>query len=196
MLKVGITGGIGSGKSVVCQVFNTLGIPAFNADNAAKYLMEHDPTLVSNIKTLFGEEVYIEDKLNRQLLSSIVFNNPKLLQQLNALVHPLTIAYGKEWMELQSAPYIIKEAAIFFESGTYKEMDVMIGVTAPEPLRIRRAMNRDNATREKIAQRIAQQMDEQEKMNRCDYIITNDDKTAIIPQVERIHQTLLARSKS
>lgn len=195
MLKVGITGGIGSGKSVVCQVFHTLGIPAFNADTAAKYLMENDATLVRNIKSLFCEEVYIDGRLNRQLLSSIVFKDKALLDKLNALVHPATIAYGSEWMAQQKAPYIIKEAAIFFESGTYKEMDVMIGVTAPEPLRIKRAMQRDSATREKVLQRIAQQMDEQEKMNRCDYVIVNDDKTALLPQIEKIHQLLLSQSK-
>lgn len=192
MLKVGITGGIGSGKSIVCQVFNTFGIPSFNADEAAKYLMEHNAELVTQIGSLFGDDIYIEGKLDRQKLSSIVFSNVQLLEQLNKLVHPVTINYGREWIAKQNAPYIIKEAAIFFESGTYKEMDIMIGVAAPESLRIKRAMQRDNATREKVLQRIAQQMNEDDKMKRCKYVITNNDKSAIIPQVEQIHQSILS----
>lgn len=191
MLKVGITGGIGSGKSTVCQVFKTLGIPIFFADSAAKYLMNNDPALISSIKELFGEDIYTNGSIDRPKLSSIVFSKPELLQKLNAIVHPATIAYGKEWMEMQQAPYVLKEAAIFFESGTYKDMDVMIGVYAPLELRIRRAMQRDNASREKIEARVAQQMDEDEKMAKCNYVIYNDDVHAVIPQVEQLHEQLL-----
>lgn len=191
MLKVGITGGIGSGKSTVCRVFNTLGIPVFFADSAAKYLMDNDPILMSSIKDLFGDDIYTNGSLDRPKLSSIVFSQPELLQKLNAIVHPATIAYGNNWMEAQTSPYVLKEAAIFFESGTYKDMDVMIGVFAPKELRIYRAMNRDGATRAKIEARIAQQMDEEEKMAKCDYVIFNDDEHAVIPQVERLHEQLL-----
>lgn len=191
MLKVGITGGIGSGKSTVCRVFNTLGIPVFFADSAAKYLMNNDPTLVSNIKDLFGADIYTNGSLDRPKLSSIVFSKPELLQQLNAIVHPATIAYGNNWMEAQTSPYVLKEAAIFFESGTYKDMDIMIGVFAPKELRIHRAMRRDGTTRAKIEARIAQQMNEEEKMAKCDHVILNDDIHAVIPQVERLHEQLL-----
>jgi dephospho-CoA kinase len=194
MLKVGITGGIGSGKSMVCRVFETLGIPVFYADTVAKQLMENDAALISSIKKLFGEDVYTGGKLNREKVSSIVFQNPALLQKLNKLVHPATINYGKEWMQQQKAPYVIKEAAIFFEAGTHTDMNVMIGVYAPEELRITRAMERDGASKEKILQRIAQQMNEEEKMKRCDYVITNDDVTAVIPQVMRVHEELLKKS--
>ena len=147
MLKVGITGGIGSGKSVVCQVFTALGIPVFNADEAARHLMETDAELIQNIRLLFGNDVYSQGKLDRAKISAIVFQEPGKLQQLNALVHPATIAYSKNWFEKQRAPYVIKEAAIFFESGSYKDMDVMIGVYAPNELRIQRAMKRTTIPR-------------------------------------------------
>lgn len=194
MLKVGVTGGIGAGKSVVCRVFHTLGIPVFNADDTAKRLMETDAALVASIRSLFGYSIYIDGRLDRKKLAAIVFEQPALLQQLNALVHPATIAYGNTWMQEQSSPYVIKEAAIFFESGSYKEMDVMIGVSAPENIRISRALQREGMTREKVLQRIASQMDDAEKMSRCDYIITNDDTTAVIPQVLGIHKALLVKS--
>lgn len=194
MLKVGVTGGIGAGKSVVCRVFHTLGIPVFNADDTAKQLMETNPALVTAIQSLFGSNIYMDGRLDRKKLASIVFEQPALLQQLNALVHPATIAFGNQWMATQTSPYVIKEAAIFFESGSYKEMDVMIGVSAPENIRINRAMQREGMTREKVMQRIASQMDDTEKMSRCDYVIINDGTTAIIPQVLQVHQALLGKS--
>jgi dephospho-CoA kinase len=194
MLKVGITGGIGSGKSTVCQVFSTLGIPVFSADDAAKYLMDNDAALISKIKGLLGADVYINGSLDRSKVSAIVFNEPAKLLQLNTLVHPATIQYGQQWAAEQASPYIIKEAAIFFESGSYKEMDIMMGVHAPIELRITRAMQRGNVTRQAILARIAQQMDEDEKMKRCDYVITNDDVMPVIPQVLSLHQELLLRT--
>lgn len=193
MLKVGITGGIGSGKSVVCQVFNTLGIPVFKADDAARFLMENDAELVKEITALLGNEVYIDGKLDRAKVSSIIFNNPERLQQLNAIVHPATIAYSQQWLEQQVAPYAIKEAAIFFESGSYKDMDVMIGVFAPVDLRMQRAMQRSALSREQVSGIMSRQMDEDEKMKRCDHVIINDDVTAVLPQVLQLHQLLRAR---
>ena len=193
MLKVGVTGGIGAGKSVVCRVFHTLGIPVFNADDTAKQLMETDPALVTAIQSLFGSNIYMDGRLDRKNLAAIVFEQPALLQQLNALVHPAIIAFGNQWMATQTSPYVIKEAAIFFESGSYKEMDVMIGVSAPENIRINRAMQREGMTREKVMQRIASQMDDTEKMRRCDYVIINDGTTAIIPQGLQVHRALLGK---
>ncbi len=190
MLKVGITGGIGSGKSVVCQVFTALGIPVFNADEAARHLMENDATLIQNIRQLFGDDVYSQGKLDRAKISAVVFHEPEKLQQLNALVHPATIAYSKNWFEKQQAPYVIKEAAIFFESGSYKDMDVMIGVYAPTELRIQRAMKRNNFSRKKVLSVIANQMDQDEKMKRCEHVIINDDATAVLPQVLKLHEQL------
>lgn len=191
MLKVGITGGIGSGKSTVCQVFETLGISVFYADKAARYLMEHDAVIIDSIKLLFGKDIYLDGKLQRDKVASKVFKDPQLLQELNAIVHPATVRYSNQWMELQHSPYVLKEAAIFFESGTASEMDVMIGVHAPCKLRILRTIARDHITQERVLERISQQMDEDEKMKLCDYVITNDDKTPLLPQVLKIHEKLL-----
>jgi len=196
MLKVGITGGIGSGKSLVCRVFTTLGIPVFDADAAAKYIMEHDATVVAAVKNLLGNDVYVNSQPDRQKIASLVFGKPALLQQLNQIIHPAVLTYGGEWMNTQTSPYSIKEAAIFFESGSYKQMDIMVGVYAPKDIRLERALQRDGANEEKILQRMANQMDEDEKMSRCDYIINNFGSHAIIPQVSDLHRIFLAKSGS
>jgi dephospho-CoA kinase len=194
MLKVGVTGGIGSGKSVVCQVFHALGIPVFNADDAARHLMENDASLVNKIQTLLGDEVYINRVLDRAKVSAIIFGKPEMLKALNALVHPATITYSQNWIMNQSAAYVIKEAAIFFESESNKEMDVMIGVSAPEELRIHRAMKRGALSSKQVSAIIAKQMSEDEKMSRCDFVIINDDGQAVLPQVLKIHAVLLKKS--
>ena len=195
MLKVGITGGIGSGKSTVCQVFETLGIPVFYADDAARHRTNTEPSIIAAMKALFGDDVYVDGELNREKVAAAAFNNRGVLEQMNEIIHPATIAYGQKWMKQQTTPYAIKEAAIFFESGSNKDMDVMIGVSAPLELRINRAMARDNIGREKVLERIARQMDEDEKMKLCDHIIINDGITAIIPQVLKLHQILLSRAQ-
>lgn len=196
MLKVGVTGGIGSGKSVVCQVFKTLGIPVFNADDAARHLMENDTTLVQQIQWLLGDDVYNDGKLDREKVSAIIFEQPDKLQKLNEIVHPATISYATAWMNGQHAAYVIKEAAIFFESGSFKEIDVMIGVYAPTELRIQRAIGRSGISREKVLSIMARQMDEDEKMKRCDHVIINDDVTPVLPQVLKLHILLLEQGKS
>lgn len=194
MLKVGITGGIGSGKSVVCKVFEALEIPVFNADNAARYLMETDERLVAAIGNLLGTDVYRNGHLDKTAVSDIVFRYPEKLQQLNNLVHPVTIQYAKDWVERQQSSYIIKEAAIFFESGSYKEMDIMVGVYAPLELRIERTMARGGQSREKVLSIIAKQMNEEEKMGRCDHVITNDDVVAVTPQLLQLHEIFLRKA--
>jgi dephospho-CoA kinase len=196
MLKVGVTGGIGSGKTMVCQVFKTFGIPVFDADESARYLMENDTTLVQSIQWLLGDDVYKEGKLDREKVSAAVFSDPEKLKKLNAIVHPATINYANAWMEKQDAPYVIKEAAIFFESGSNKDIDVMIGVYAPLELRIQRTMSRNGVSREKVLSIIARQMDEEEKMKLCDYVITNDDVTPVLPQVLKLHELLLTKHTS
>lgn len=190
MLKVGLTGGIGSGKSLIAEMFRLLGVPVMHADAAAKYLMEHDESLKAAIVNLFGEEVYKNGRLNRPFLASLVFNDKQKLDSLNALVHPATVAYGKKWLEEQKASYAIKEAAIFFESGTYAEMDKMIGVYAPVELRLKRAMERDAVSEEEVKKRMQSQMDEEEKMSRCDYVIYNDGSRSVIQQVLELHEVL------
>jgi dephospho-CoA kinase len=194
MLKVGLTGGIGSGKSLVAEIFKLLGIPVLHADDTARYLMEHDDKLKQNIADAFGEKVYENGRLNRPFLASVVFNDPQKLAKLNQLVHPATIAYSNKWAAEQQAPYLIKEAAIFFESGSYKEMDKMIGVYAPYALRLSRAMQRDGASEAEIQKRMDKQMNEEEKMSRCDYIIRNDETVSLIEQVLELHRKLIVEA--
>ena len=191
MLKIGITGGIGSGKSTVARVFEVLGIPVYYADEAAKHLMNEDEALKEKIKISFGEDAYKEDKLDRKFLSSIVFNNPTKLALLNALVHPATLADAARWMQKQSTPYSIKEAALIFESGAQEQLDYVIGVTAPAPLRIQRTMQRDGLTREEVIARIDKQMDETIKMKLCNFVIKNDEQQMLLPQVIAVHEKLL-----
>jgi len=195
MFKVGLTGGIGSGKSLVAELFRLLGVPVLNADDTAKYLMEHDEPLKQAIMQLFGKEVYENGRLNRPFLASVVFNDKTKLEALNQLVHPATIAYGSRWAAQQPTAYVIKEAAIFFESGSYKEMDKMIGVYAPYETRLRRAMQRDKATEAEIRKRMDKQMSEEEKMSRCDFIIHNDGSQSLIGQALQLHEELLALSR-
>ncbi len=183
MLKVGITGGIGSGKSTVCILFELLGIPVFYADEAARTLMDTDPALQATIVSLFGEGIYNSGVLNRAALSKVVFGNPAKLAALNAVVHPASIAAAQRWFAVQKAPYAIKEAAIFFESGSQTGMDLMMGVSAPEELRIARTIKRSGMNREQVLARIGRQMNEAEKMSRCDFVVINDDLHAVLPQV-------------
>ena len=194
ILKVGITGGIGSGKSTVAKIFEVLGIPVFYADDAAKELMNKDEKLKQQLIKEFGNDLYLNGELNRPYLSSLVFADPKKLALLNAIVHPATIANAEKWMHQQTAPYAIKEAALIFESDAHKQLDKVIGVYAPTPLRLQRVQQRDNISEEAIMARMNKQMDEEAKMKLCDYIITNNELELIIPQVLQIHDALLAIS--
>jgi dephospho-CoA kinase len=191
MLKVGLTGGIGSGKSTVAAIFKTLGIPVYYADKEAKRLMIEDANLIQSIKELLGEESYSNGNLNREYIASVVFNEPKKLEQLNQLIHPLTISDSHNWMLQQSAPYAIKEAALIFESKSESHLDVIIGVTSPESLRIKRVLERDGIDEADVRQRMSRQMSEAEKMKRCNFIITNDEINLLTPQVIRIHEILI-----
>lgn len=195
MLKVGLTGGIGSGKSTVAAIFEVLGIPVYYADAEAKKMMNEDEAIINTIKKIFGEESYQSGKLNREYISSIVFSNPEKLKELNGIIHPATISGALKWMNQQTSPYSIKEAALIFESYSEKDLDYIIGVTAPEAIRIKRAMLRDNISREKVESRIKEQMNEVEKMNLCNFIINNDETILLIPQVIAIHEQLLQISE-
>ena len=197
MLKVGITGGIGSGKSTVCKVFDTLSIPVFNADDAAKELMNEDEALKKNIQSTFGNEIYKEGKLDRARLAQIVFNDKTKLEMLNSFVHPATLKYFSEWInQYTDKPYILHEAAILFEAGVANRMDKVITVSAPEKLRIERIMKRDNVTEEAVRARMKNQWSEEERNKRADYIIYNDESQLVIPQVMKIHEELLKLSSS
>ena len=194
MLKVGITGGIGSGKSIVSRVFEVLGIPVYYADDAAKRLMNSDDRLVQQVVFHFGPGAYDNGVLNRKYLAAQVFGNTEKLELLNSIVHPATIADAERWMQEQTTPYAIKEAALIFESGSQEHLDTVIGVYAPEPLRIQRVMHRDHVSREEVKRRMSKQIDENIKMRLCDYVITNDDQQLVLPQVERLHRVLLERA--
>ncbi len=193
MLKVGITGGIGSGKTVVCRLFEVLGIPVFYADDAGRWLTDTNADLIRVIKDIFGEDIYNTAGLDRKKLSLTVFSNPDKLQLLNEVVHPATLLYADRWMARQTTHYALKEAAIFFESGSSKAMDIMIGISAPLEMRIQRAITRSNATRDEIMLRISRQMNEAEKMSLCDYLVYNDGERALIPQILELHKMLLSR---
>ena len=194
MLKIGLTGGIGSGKTTVAQIFEVLGIPVYYADPAARDLMNQNPELKKQIISAFGPEVYKEGKLDRAYLGGLVFADAEKLARLNSIVHPATLRDAETWMKNQKTPYAIKEAALIFEAGLEKFFDFMVGVTAPESLRMERSINRDQTTAENVLHRMQQQMDEKEKISRCDFVIVNDGLQALLPQVLKIHETLLAKA--
>ena len=195
MLRIGLTGGIGSGKSTVAHIFNVFGIPIYDADVAAKRVMVEDETLKKRILNVFGENAYTDGKLNRKFLSDVVFKDERKITLLNSLVHPATIEDANEWMKKQTAPYLIKEAALIFESGSDKFLDLVIGVRSPLSLRIERTMKRNHITAEEVKARMKFQMDEDKKMALCDFIIENDEKEMLIPQVLLLHETLLQKAK-
>ena len=191
MLKIGLTGGIGSGKSTVAKTFEVLGIPVYYADVEAKRLMNENEGLKQKIQELFGTAIYTDGRLNRAALADIVFNDPEKLEQLNALVHPITINDANQWLQQQKSLYAIKEAALIFESGISEFLDYVIGVYAPAPLRIQRVIQRDDTSREAVMARMNKQMDEDEKMRLCNFVITNDEQQLLIPQVLALHEHLL-----
>src|SRR5690606_7631593 len=193
-LKVGITGGIGTGKSFVSKIFKTMGIPFYNADLEAKLIMVKDNNIRMALVKAFGPETYFEDgSLNRVYLSKQVFDNSQRLEVLNNIVHPAVIQAGVDWSNAQNGPYSLKEAALLYESGSYKKLDYTILVTAPEELRIARVMKRDKVSREEVLNRIQKQMPEEEKLKFADFVIHNDEQQPLLPQIINIHHTLLKR---
>jgi dephospho-CoA kinase len=183
MIKVGLTGGIGSGKTTVAKVFETLGIPVYYADDKAKYLMNSDEALKTSIIQNFGNDAYKNGELDRKYLAAIVFNDKEKLELLNSLTHPITISDADEWMRQQTTPYTIKEAALLFESGAAEQLDYIIGVYAPQHIRVQRVVQRDNLPVEDVMKRISRQIDEEMKMKLCNFVITNNDQQLVIPQV-------------
>lgn len=195
MLHIGLTGGIGSGKSTIAKVFETLGLPVYYADDASKKLMNEDIELKKQIIRYFGEASYTDNQLNRSYIASVVFADKTKLELLNSLVHPATIRDAKRWMKEQNTPYAIKEAALIFESGSADGLDYIIGVFAPQALRIKRTMDRDNVTREAVIKRMQNQVDETMKMRLCDFVIYNDEQQLVIPQVLKLHELFLQKIK-
>ncbi len=194
-LRIGLTGGIGSGKSTVAGIFKVLGIPVFDADAVAKEIMHSDPVLIQSIIDHFGSDLYVNGILDRKKMASIVFADPHQLEILNALVHPRTIAAAENWALQQNTAYTVKEAALFFEAGSATGIDYMIGVYAPKHLRIKRAMQRDQVSREEVLARMGRQIAEEIKMRLCDFVIVNDEQSLLIPQVIKLHEQFLELAK-
>jgi dephospho-CoA kinase len=194
MLKIGITGNIGGGKTTVSKIFEVLGVPVFYADDAAKKVMVEDPILINALKEAFGSEAYFNDgSLKRKHIASIVFNDDIQLAKLNSIVHPAVFRAFDNWtVQIKGAPYVMKEAALLFESTSYKMCDYSVMVTAPLELRIARVMQRDGLTSEEIKSRDARQFPEEKKIQLADYVIRNDDTELVIPQVLELHQQFLA----
>ena len=192
MLKIGLTGGIGSGKSTVARIFEVLNIPVYYADNEAKHLMNTDVELKQKLIANFGEEIYTNGELNRSALAQQVFNDKTKLEKLNSLVHPVALSAAAKWISKQTALYIIKEAALLFEAGANNNLDYVIGVSASVQLRIQRVVQRDGVNKEAVEKRMKNQLDEVSKMNRCDFVINNDETELLIPQVLKLHQHFIA----
>ncbi len=193
-LQIGITGGIGSGKSLVCKIFASLGVPIYDADSRAKSIMTTDGILVQQIKKEFGSLSYYEDgRLNREYLSSAVFNDAHKLKRLNELVHPRVGADSERWVEENvTHPYLLREAALLFESGSFKKCDKIIVVTAPEALRVKRVLHRDKQrTEQEVIAIIHNQMTEEEKVKRADFVIHNDETELVVLQVLKLHEQFI-----
>ncbi|MGF7139224.1 dephospho-CoA kinase [Roseimarinus sediminis] len=191
MIKVAVTGGIGSGKTTVCEVFKQLGIPVFNADEAAKQLMHTDKKIISGIKKLLGNESYsAKGILERALVAQKIFNNPSLLKQMNALVHPAVREAFQKWAKQQMAPYVIQEVAILFENHQETSFDFIIAVTAPLEVKLKRVMERDQVDRQKVMERMKNQLPDEYKTEKSHFVIVNDGDTLLLPQIIKIHQKL------
>ena len=191
MWKVGLTGGIGAGKSTVAQVFSVLGVPVFHADEEAKDLMDSDPVLRSAITERFGEKVYADNILDRRALAAIVFKDVRALADLNAMVHPAVRRAFNRWTEEQTTPYVVMEAAILVEHDGYKAFDRVITVTCPEAMRVARVMQRDGVAEADVRARMANQATEEERLRIAHFVVANDDTQLVIPQVLAIHAALL-----
>ncbi len=195
MLVVGLTGGIGCGKTTVARIFSCLGIPVFNADKVAKMLMEQDERIVQAVTKTFGDQAYLNGVLNRAYISNIVFSNSYQLDLLNSIVHPVVIQAGAAWAAQQNSPYVIKEAALMFESGSVASTNFVIGVDAPLALRTLRVMRRDALSKQAVEARMQQQITASLKMKLCDAVIHNNEVSLLLPQVLQLHQQLLLLGK-
>lgn len=191
-MKLGVTGGIGSGKTTVCKVFKILGIPVFSTDPEASEIMNTDAEIISKINLIAGKNLYPGGILDRRKLATLIFNDSSLLRKVNSLVHPIVSEHFRKWEMEQSAPYVIMEAAILFESGASKLVDKILTVVAPEEERISRVIGRNQLTKDQVMERIRNQMNDEERMILSDYIIYNSENDMILPAILEIHKEILS----
>ena len=191
MITVGLTGGIGSGKSLIGEIFKRLGIPVFHADDEAKIILSSDEVVIDQIKKEFGENIYTSQGVDRKQLAGIIFNDQTALSKINAIIHPWVRQYFIEWKGKQNTKYVIEEAAILFESNAYKELDVTINVHTDELVRIKRVVERDKTSDEAVKSRMSNQLSDEERIKLADYTIYNDGTQMLLPQVLDIHNKIL-----
>lgn len=191
IFKLGITGGIGSGKSSVCRVFEVIGIPVFSADEEAKKITDTDEAIINEINRIAGKDMYPEGILDRRKLASLIFNNNEMLIKVNSLVHPVVFGNFIDWAESRNAPYVIMEAAILFESGGNKLVDRVATIVAPLEERIERVMKSNMLTRNQVMERVRNQTDDDYRVKHSDYVIRNAENDMIIPEILRIHRDIL-----
>lgn len=197
MLRIGITGGIGSGKTTVCDMFALMEVPVYNADAETKAMYNSHPELRQKLIALFGETIYSGPELNRAKLGELVFSDKEKLAQLNAIVHPMVFDHYENWCKQHAdKPYTIKEAAIMFESGSYKHLHFVVGVIAPMSVRIQRVMHRDSLTEEAVKLRIQNQMHQDKLQNLCDFTIENDGRQSVLKQVIKLHAKFIKMAES
>ncbi|MHC1731760.1 MAG: dephospho-CoA kinase [Bacteroidales bacterium] len=189
--RLGITGGIGSGKTTVCRIFKVLGIPVFVADNIAKELMHSDGDIRTRLNQVAGKDLYVSGSLDRKELARIIFNRPDLLRRVNEAVHPSVLRQFDEWASGEDAPYVIMESAILFEAGADALVDRVATISAPVEERIARVMGRNDLSREEVIGRINNQLEDEEREEQSYYIINNSDNEMIIPEILKIHEDML-----
>ncbi len=187
MIKVGITGGIGSGKSTICQFFRMIGIPVFEADAEAKELINTSDTIKNQLIAEFGRDIYLPNQvIDRKKLAGLIFNSPSLLAKVNQIIHPEVREHFFKWCDRQNSPYVVHEAAIMFESGFYRMMDFTILVTAPEQERIARVMKRENSTAESVKARIDKQWTDEQKAQLASFVLNNDNNELVLPLLVKL----------
>ncbi len=193
MKKIGLTGGIGSGKTIVAKIFELLNVPVYYSDIRAKDILFNHPEVYHQLKAVFGNRIFTNDRINKKKLAEIVFEESEQLQKLNRIIHPLVAKDFEQWCKQHSdKPYVVKEAAILFESGAYRQTDKIICVIADENIRIKRVMKRDNVSEEEVQKRMKHQWTDQQRKAKSHYIIINDETQLVIPQVLTIHKQILA----
>jgi dephospho-CoA kinase len=193
MKRIGLTGGIGSGKSFIAQIIEHMGYPVYYSDARAKELTKSNPMIKMGLISLFGEEVYEGNKLNAKLIASKIFHNDELRKKVNELIHPIVRADFENWALNQNSELVFNEAAILFETGSYRNFDAIVLVCAPIELKIERVMNREKSSREAVLERMSKQWSDEDKMKLTDYSILNDNQTPILIQLEEIINNLLSK---